>query len=41
MHCIVHQEALYDKAVQLGDVINTVVKIINTIRSQGLKHEQF
>lgn len=26
MHCIIHQEALCAKTVQLGDVMNTVVK---------------
>ena len=41
MHCIIHQEALCAKTVQLGDVMNTVVKIVNIIRSRGLYHRQF
>ena len=38
MHCIIHQEALCAKTVQLGDAMNTIVKIVNIIRSRGLYH---
>ncbi|XP_067933366.1 general transcription factor II-I repeat domain-containing protein 2-like [Watersipora subatra] len=33
MHCIVHQEALCAKTVNLRDVMNTVVKTVNIIRA--------
>lgn len=36
MHCIIHQDALCAKTVQLGDVMNTVVKTVNIIRATGL-----
>jgi len=32
MHCNIHEEALCVKGVQLGDVMNTVVKTVNIIR---------
>lgn len=36
MHGIVHQETLCAKKVNLGDVMNTVVKTVNTISARGL-----
>ncbi|XP_067933267.1 general transcription factor II-I repeat domain-containing protein 2A-like [Watersipora subatra] len=36
MHRIVHQEALCAKTVNLGYVMNTVVKTVNIIRARGL-----
>ncbi|GAA6073181.1 general transcription factor II-I repeat domain-containing protein 2-like [Tachysurus ichikawai] len=41
MHCIIHQEALCAKTVQLGNVINTVVNTVNIIRARGLYHREF
>lgn len=41
MHCSIHQEALCAKTVQLGDVMKTVAKTVNTIRARGLYHRQF
>nr|XP_032814298.1 general transcription factor II-I repeat domain-containing protein 2-like [Petromyzon marinus] len=38
MHCVIHQEALCAKIIQLGDVMNTVVKTVNIIRPRGLYH---
>ena len=36
IHCIIHQEALCAKTVQLRDVMNTVVKTVTIIRARGL-----
>lgn len=41
MHCIIHQEALCAKTVQLSDVMNTVVKTVNIIRVRALYHREF
>uniref|UniRef100_A0AAR2KGQ1 SPIN-DOC-like zinc-finger domain-containing protein n=1 Tax=Pygocentrus nattereri TaxID=42514 RepID=A0AAR2KGQ1_PYGNA len=41
MHCIAHQEALCAKTVNLGDVMNKVVKTVNIIQTRGLYHREF
>lgn len=42
-HCIIHQEALCAKSVQLSDTMTTVTKIVNKIRGghASLTHRQF
>ena len=41
VHCIIHQEVLCGKAMIMTHVMDTVVRIVNEIRSKGLKHRQF
>ena len=41
IHCIIHQEALCAKNVDVKEIMEVVVKIINYIRSNGLNHRQF
>lgn len=41
IHCIVHQQALCGKVLDLENVMSIVVQIINFIRSHGLNHRQF
>jgi len=41
IHCIVHQQALHGKVLDLENVMSIVVQIINFIKSYGLNHRQF
>ena len=40
-HCIIHQEALSAKLVNLEHVMNVVVNLVNKIRSKALNHRKF
>ncbi|KAK0154547.1 General transcription factor II-I repeat domain-containing protein 2 [Merluccius polli] len=41
LHCIIHQQALACKCLKFKHVMSVVVKVINRLRSKGLKHRQF
>jgi len=41
IHCILHQQALCGKYLDLSSVLDPVISIVNYIRSHGLKHRQF
>jgi hypothetical protein len=41
LHCIIHQDVLCKAALDIENVLNVVMKLINTIRARGLLHRQF
>jgi len=40
-HCIVHQEKLFVKALNMDNVMQIVIKAVNLFKFEGLNHHQF
>ena len=40
-HCIIHQQSLCGKCLDMSEVVKPVVSVVNFIRSTGLNHRQF
>ncbi|UYV82063.1 EPM2AIP1 [Cordylochernes scorpioides] len=41
LHCIIHQQSLCGKCLDMSDVLKPVISTVNFIRSFGLNHQQF
>jgi len=41
LHCIIHQEVLCKNVLDMKHVVDSVIKIVNFIRTRGLNHRQF
>ncbi|UYV68887.1 EPM2AIP1 [Cordylochernes scorpioides] len=41
LHCIIHQQSLCEKCLDMSDVLKPVISTVNFIRSFGLNHRQF
>ena len=41
LHCIIHQEVLCKKVMNMKHVVNPIIKMVNFIRARGLNHRQF
>lgn len=40
-HCIIHQEALYGKVLELDNIMTIVIRRVNFIQAHSLDHHQF
>ena len=41
LHCIIHQQSLCGKCLDMSEVVKPVISVVNFIRSTGLNHRQF
>ncbi|GFQ68052.1 general transcription factor II-I repeat domain-containing protein 2 [Trichonephila clavata] len=41
LHCIIHQQSLCGKCLDMSEVLKPVISTVNFIRSFGLNHRQF
>ncbi|GFY77278.1 general transcription factor II-I repeat domain-containing protein 2 [Trichonephila inaurata madagascariensis] len=41
LHCIIHQQSLCGKCLDMSEVLKPVISVVNFIRSTGLNHRQF
>ncbi|GFY79150.1 general transcription factor II-I repeat domain-containing protein 2 [Trichonephila inaurata madagascariensis] len=41
LHCIIHQQSLCGKCLDMSEVLKKVISVVDFIRSTGLNHRQF